>query len=191
MEFIHICDICNYKTCKLYNWNKHIETSKHRNKIEKKKYICIICNKSYKFKSGLSRHKCKKLELIKVEKDEPKITSDMFYEVLNQNNKLQEKLLELSNKPSIINVDNKKTTINIFLNETCKNAMNMSEFINNVDISLDDLTYTTDNGYIKGISNIFFKNLEVMKPSERPFHCSDKKRLQFYVKEEDKWGERQ
>ena len=104
----------------------------------------------------------------------------MFYEVLEQNNKLQEQLIEMSKKPNIVNVDNKKMTINIFLNEMCS-AMNLSDFINNVNVSLDDLTYTTDNGYIKGISNIC-KKFKTNATTERPFHCSDTKRLQFYVK---------
>jgi len=83
--------------------------------------------------------------------------------------------------------NNNKISINVFLNERCKGAMNLDEFVDNVKVTLEDLNYTKDNGYVKGISNIFVKHLTDMEPTERPIHCSDKKRLQFYVKEEDTW----
>ena len=201
MNTNYTCEPCNYITERHFNWKKHILTEKHKKQINKEKYSykCDICNNNYKFITGLSRHKfkCKGVIITNdklIIKDEIsnqgtlKITSNMFYDVLEQNNKLQEQLIEMSKKPNIVNVDNKKMTVNIFLNEMCKDAMNLSDFINNMNISLDDLTYTTDNGYIKGISNIFLKNLEQMQPTERPFHCSDTKRLQFYVKDENKWG---
>ena len=79
-------------------------------------------------------------------------------------------------------------TINVFLNQECKNAMNLKDSVQNVKISLEDLNYTKEHGYIKGISNIFAKHLNDLDPKERPIHCSDSKRLQFYVKEEDKWN---
>lgn len=199
MSSTYTCNACKYTTKRLFNWNKHILTEKHKKltKKEKYNYKCDICNRNYKFITGLSRHKLKCTGnivsndniIVKDQSQETlKITSNMFYDVLEQNNKLQEQLIEMSKKPNIVNVDNKKMTVNIFLNEKCKDAMNLSDFINNMNISLDDLTYTTDNGYIKGISNIFLKNLEQMQPTERPFHCSDTKRLQFYVKDENKWG---
>ena len=68
-----------------------------------------------------------------------------------------------------------------------KNAMNLTDFVNQLHLSLDDLQYTKDNGYIKGITNIFVKNLVEMPINSRPIHCSDKKKLQFYVKDENKW----
>jgi len=85
------------------------------------------------------------------------------------------------------NIYNNKISINVFLNETCKNAMNLKDFIDNLKVSLDDLEYTKDHGYVKGISNIFVKQLKDMEPTQRPIHCSDDKRLKFYVKEDDKW----
>ena len=78
-------------------------------------------------------------------------------------------------------------TINVFLNEHCKNAMNITEFVDTLNLSLEDLMYTINNGYVKGISNIFVKNLKELEPSMRPIHCSDVKRLQFYVKDENEW----
>jgi len=120
--------------------------------------------------------------------------SSLSVEVLNklveQNNTLMEKVIELSKDRQVINYQNcgnKKMTINVFLNQECKNAMNLTDFVENVKVSLEDLNYTKEHGYIKGISNIFVKHLKDLDPKERPIHCSDKKRLQFYVKEENKW----
>ena len=75
----------------------------------------------------------------------------------------------------------------MFLNEKCKNAMNLEDFIEKIKFSLEDLNYTKENGYAKGISNIFIKNLTDMDVTERPIHCSDQKRMQFYVKDADEW----
>jgi len=114
----------------------------------------------------------------------------MLNKLVEQNNTLIEKVIELSKDRQVINYQNcgnKKMTINVFLNQKCKNAMNLADFVDNVKVSLQDLEYTKEHGYIKGISNIFVKNLQDLDPKERPIHCSDKKRLQFYVKEEDKW----
>ena len=75
----------------------------------------------------------------------------------------------------------------MFLNEHCKDAMNLTDFIDKIKVSIEDLEYTDKNGYVKGISNIFTKQLTDMKVTERPIHCSDTKKLQFYVKDSDKW----
>ena len=82
---------------------------------------------------------------------------------------------------------NQKMTINVFLNEECKNAMNLTDFVDQFKVSLEDLQYTRDNGFAQGITNIFTKQLKDMDPTTRPIHCSDSKRLQFYVKDENEW----
>ena len=89
--------------------------------------------------------------------------------------------------PKIGNTYNNKMSINIYLNEKCKDAMNLTDFVENVKVSIEDLLYTKNHGFIKGISNIFVKQLQDMEPTQRPIHCSDKKRLQFYVKDDNKW----
>jgi hypothetical protein len=76
----------------------------------------------------------------------------------------------------------------MFLNEKCKNAMNLEDFVKKIKLSMEDLQFTKDNGYVQGISNIFIKNLNDMDVTERPIHCSDQKRLQFYVKNDDAWS---
>lgn len=82
---------------------------------------------------------------------------------------------------------NQKMTINVFLNEECKNAMNLTDFVDQFNVSLEDLKYTRDNGFAQGITNIFNNHLKDMDPTTRPIHCSDSKRLQFYVKDENEW----
>ena len=174
------------------------------------KFKCKNCKKVYKFRSGLCRHRknCKDVE----ENEVLNLTSEKLQDELSSQNEdedtknvstalkllaqtmaKQESILEqLVNSqkemiPCLGNNNNNKISINIFLNEKCKDAMNLTDFVNNIKISLEDLQYTNQHGYVKGISNIFQKNLTDLKATERPIHCSDKKRLQFYIKEEDKW----
>ena len=102
---------------------------------------------------------------------------------------LMEKILDQNSAliPKVGSNNNNNISINVFLNEHCAGAMNLGDFVENVKVTLDDLLYTKDNGYVKGISNIFVKHLTDMEPTSRPIQCSDKKRLQFYVKEENTW----
>ena len=108
---------------------------------------------------------------------------------LNETHKLLEKTIESNNEmiPKIGNNNNNKISINVFLNEQCKGAMNLTDFVDKLTISVEDLIYTKQHGYIQGVTNLFNKQLRDLNPSERPIHCSDKKRLQFYVKEDNKW----
>lgn len=85
------------------------------------------------------------------------------------------------------NITNTQMTVNIFLNEECKNALNLNDFLRTLDLSVDDLLYTSQNGYSKGIANIFVKKLQDLEPTERPIHCSDKDELQFYIKDQNVW----
>ena len=90
-----------------------------------------------------------------------------------------------SHNVNSLNTQNNNLTVNVYLNEHCKDAMNIKDFVEKVKVSLDDLQYTTDNGFAEGISNIFMKQLNDMKPTERPIHCTDAKRCKFYVKDEN------
>ena len=108
----------------------------------------------------------------------------------NETIELLKQSIETNTKmmPKIGNNNNNTISINLFLNEQCKNAMNLTDFINQVHVSLEDLQYSKNNGFVEGVTNIFAKQLKDLKPTERPIHCSDKKRLQFYVKEDNKWS---
>lgn len=198
------CLLCKFETDNKFNYQKHLLTEKHKNTLMPQKNICNTCGKNYKYKSGLSRHK-QKCGVIKnnntidiYNKKNATLTKDMdpqkemikaITETLSKQGELIEKLVNTQKEmiPKIGNNNNNNISINVFLNEHCKNAMNLTDFINGIKISLEDLEYTNTHGYVKGVSNIFTKNLTDMKATERPIHCSDKKRLQFYVKEENKW----
>ena len=222
------CKSCDYITCDKKDWNKHLLTRKHKKTqnpdkiIKNVEFICKFCEKGYKYKSGLSRHKkkCKinpenfcgkngnvtqklpseanlKKGTTLFEKKEKQDDDISLKELLMQQLKQQNDTIELLKQsietntkmmPKIGNNNNNTISINVFLNEQCKNAMNLTDFINQVQVSLEDLQYSKNNGFIEGVTNIFAKQLQDLKPTERPIHCSDKKRLQFYVKDDDKWS---
>ena len=144
--------------------------------------------------------------------DDVKVLSTLVLEVVKSNNELkkqnqefQQKLLEsfqevcknntISNKNnsitnnSIINTNSNNKTFNLqfFLNETCKNAMNISDFVDSIKLQLTDLESVSRLGYVDGLSKIIIKNLNALDVTERPVHCSDPKRDTMYVKDEDKW----
>lgn len=104
------------------------------------------------------------------------------------------KIMELASRPTtnIINnhignnVNNHFSVVN-YLNTDCKDAMSLSEFIDSMQITMDDMYYTRDNGYVKGMCNIFTRSIENLKPTERPIHCTDKRRLRFFIKENEIW----
>ena len=158
--------------------------------------------KEFSHRSSLSRHqkKCNSVELqnscgINNKKHEilTETSCDLNVDILK---KLEEKMEE-NNKNILEKIETNKTpqnvtvnqqfNVNIFLNEECKNAMNLGDFMGNIMITMDDLKYTKDNGFVIGISNIFKRHLGVLAPTERPIHCSDKEKMQFYVKSENEW----
>lgn len=115
-------------------------------------------------------------------------------EETKKNNKIQETLLEkMDNQNKLINqlTPNISTTnnfnINIFLNEECKNAINMSDFIKSLQIQVEDLNYTNEKGLIEGISSVMVNRLNQLQICERPIHCTDAKREILYVKDNDSW----
>ena len=165
--------------------------------------VCENCGKKYRYRSGLSRHKKNCVQnsdlneenmLVPVQNGDD---TNMFENQQKQISDLQsllEKTLEQQqdtiNKliPKVGNTTNyNKMTVNVFLNDKCKNAMNLTDFVENLNLSFDDVLYTKDKGYVQGIKNIFIKNLIEMEPTVRPIHCSDQKRLSFYVKDENQW----
>lgn len=166
-------------------------------------HTCDICGKNYRYKSGLSRHRKKCQEsmeqmeqsiVISTEHQDKKTIFENHQQQISDLKSLLEKTIEKQQDtinqliPKVGNTTNyNKMTVNVFLNEKCKNAMNLTEFVEQLNLSFDDVMYTRDNGYIKGITNIFMKNLIDMEPTDRPIHCSDQKQLSFYVKDENQW----
>jgi len=152
------------------------------------------CGKSYKFSSGLSRHK-KKCPYI-VEKCQPVTESklskdDLIAELLKENNELLKKQIA-QGKSNITNNNNQtynqKININVFLNEHCKNAICLEDFIKNLQLTLQDVSKTSQLGFTEGVSNILIKNLNDLPVIQRPIHCSDVKRQKFYIKDKQGWN---
>ena len=118
---------------------------------------------------------------------------EMFLTAIKQNNELQQTLTELipkiGNNNNNNNNINQKFNINVFLNEQCKDALTMEQFINKIEVSLSNLLLTKDKGINEGISNIFIENMNKLSLYERPIHCTDVKRETMYVKSEGENGE--
>jgi Txe/YoeB family toxin of Txe-Axe toxin-antitoxin module len=133
--------------------------------------------------------------LIKQNSELIKDNSEFKNMVMEQQNKIFEqqsmvmKVLEngTNNTTITTNSHNKAFNLNFFLNETCKDAMNIMDFVESIKLQLSDLERVGEKGYIEGISNIIIKNLKDLDVTQRPVHCTDKKRETIYVKDEDKW----
>jgi hypothetical protein len=126
--------------------------------------------------------------------DVEKLTA-MFIESIKQNQDFQKQMFELMKENmAVTNVHSNNTTnshnkfnLNLFLNETCKDAMNIKDFIDSLQVHFKDLEYNGENGYAAGISNIFLRELNQLDVCKRPIHCSDAKREIFHIKNEDSW----
>ena len=105
----------------------------------------------------------------------------------NNNNNTVNNVTVHGDMTNTTNNANNTFNMNFFLNEQCKDAMNMSDFVKAIELDSDDMDYVTTNGYVKGISNIFINNLEKTDISKRPIHCTDSKREVLYIKDDDKW----
>jgi len=209
----YICENCNFITCKKTDYTRHILTAKHKiatdsnnsaTKNEKihKAFVCEKCNKEYYDRSGLWRHtkKCnanaKNQDNIQTNNDVKEKSDicdkELFMTLLKQNAELLEIIKNGTNNNSNNtinqnNCNNKTFNLQVFLNETCKDAMNLSEFIENIKLQLSDLENIGKLGYVEGISNIIIKSLNALDVEKRPVHCSDIKREIMYVKDEDEW----
>jgi hypothetical protein len=167
------------------------------------------CGREYKCRQGLWKHK-KNCSTYKTPKKTPdkepesdlKILTSLVLEVVKQNQELVNQNSELTNKivdickvgqttnsitNSNINSNNKTFNINVFLNETCKDAMNITDFVESLKLQLSDLEKVGELGYVEGISKIIVKNLKELDVTQRPVHCTDQKRETMYIKDEDKW----
>ena len=223
-----LCEKCDYNTCRSSSFEKHLTTAKHKSltfvntKVAKscnindtindtindvvKQYSCNYCDKEYKTRVGLWKHKkiCSVIEKDLTDKDltDKDLTDkDLIILLLNENKELktmmidqQNAVLELckngtnnTNNTIHTNSHNKTFNLQFFLNETCKDAMNITDFVQSIQLQLSDLEKLGEIGYIDGISNIIVKNLKGLDITQRPIHCTDKKREVLYVKDENKW----
>jgi len=211
------CNNCDYGTCKKSSYDDHLLTSKHQKSIIFNKnlpkscsdHICENCNKNYKDYSGLWRHKKKcfqkeekeeKIEKadITIAQYENSITPELVIEIIKQNqelqkqnNELQKQMLEVikngTNNTNISNSHNKTFNLQVFLNETCKDAMNIMDFVDSIKIQLSDIESIGELGYVNGMSKLIIKHLNALDENMRPVHCSDPKRDSLYVKDKNVW----
>jgi hypothetical protein len=197
------CDfVCSYKS----DWQRHIETEKHLEIGDEKsdaKPLCC-CGKSFKTISGLWKHKKKCISKKQGINMNENNDTELIWNLVKQNQEFKEMLVEqqkymteLAQKTNIVNnntinnnnnnTQNNQFNLQFFLNETCKNAMNINQFIDSIQIKLEDLEYTGKNGYVQGISNVIVRELKSLDQKDRPLHCSDEKREVIYIKTNDIW----
>ena len=204
-----VCEICHYKCSKKYNFLRHIGTDKHQRihfgyildtKNEQNEQICINdnkkfvceCGKEYKYSQGLSKHK--KQCIVTENKDFT--DKKLIMMLVKENTELKNMVLDVCQKiqplnntinSHNVNSNNKTFNLNVFLNEHCKDAMNIMDFVDSLKIQLSDLENVGKLGFVNGISNIIVKKLNSLDETKRPIHCTDAKREILYVKDEDKW----
>lgn len=213
------CEICDYTGNRLSQYERHLQTKKHlkqamvtngNKKVPKKIYSCE-CGKIYKYNSGYSRHKktCEYIGETKNEESSMLANSDsivkMLHDAMKQNNLLQEKMIAMQNEhdkaikeqnkvihdiiPKIGNQTNSNNNIinvQMFLNEKCGDAMSIQNFANQLFITMDDLNKNKKDC----ISNVVIKNLKPLSITQRPFHCTDIKNKEWFVKDEKEgWEE--
>ena len=184
---------------------------KKTEKTENIKILSCNCGKQYKSRQGLYAHKkkCNYIEneeniltsnynLIEYEdnkvigelKEDNKELKNMIKELIKENAKQQQQISELIPKigNTTNNTQNNKFNINVFLNEKCKDALNMSDFIKSIEVSLQQLDFTKQNGLANGLSKTIMDNMNKLSVYERPLHCTDVKRETLYIKEENEWS---
>jgi hypothetical protein len=211
------CEKCDFKCSKQSNWSTHLLTRKHQNRMklnEKNEinaapsFVCKKCSRSYKARNSLWYHENKCSSNIVVN---DKINADLIERILEDRQRILDDNAELRNfiieqsklttdtvnkaidlcKPvnnnTTINNNNQRFNINVFLNETCKDAINFSDFVKNIQITYEDLENNARLGFVNGISKIFLDNLKQLDVNERPIHCTDVKRETMYIKDENIW----
>jgi len=215
---IYYCEFCDTMCSKKTEWTRHIRTRKHKinesgenSNVLTTRYRCN-CGKSYKDRSGLWRHEKKcNYEAPDINKDENpteiNFLTNLVLEVVKNNTELQKQTYELQKQnqefqKQMLEVcktsggggtnnsynNNKTFNMQVFLNEQCKDAMNIMDFVNSMTLELSDLEDVGEVGYVEGISKIIIRKLNELDVCKRPIHCSDFKREIMYVKDMDVWG---
>jgi hypothetical protein len=202
----YYCLNCNFKCSKHSEWDRHISTRKHQNNdeyLQKEPHHICTCGKQYKHRQSLFNHKMKcgfintHTLINETTKQETLVTNQMVLGLIEQNKELQKQLIELSKQTHIINNTTNNTTnnntqnnqfnLNVFLNEDCKNAINIVDFVESLKITVNDLEQTGRLGYTEGITRIFIDALKRLDVTKRPLHCTDIKRETVYIKDQDNW----
>lgn len=214
-NLVFLCEPCKFETDKKSKWGRHINTRKHllctgptgpeSTGLGSDEYICL-CGKEYAYKRSFSRHEKTCVNVIDAsaymkttDTDVPgsgQIDNALVMEIIRENKELRTILMKQSDQiseiiPKIGNTTNNtmnKFNINVFLNENCKDALNIGDFVRSIQLQLADLEDTAKLGYIDGMTNIIARGLTDLGVTKRPFHCSDTSREVLYVKDNDEWG---
>jgi hypothetical protein len=206
------CSYCDYTTNRSNDYKKHEQTQKHKQSVQdsKNKTTCTTCGKHYTTSSGLWKHK-EKCNGNQVANQDDVITKRDLFNLLNKRDEIMSKkdedfralILEVvkatqvtnshntmtnSHNTTINNPVNNSFNINFFLNETCKEAMNLSEFIQTIKSNLNEIEKIGQLGYVDGLSEMIIQNLNAIGINKRPIHCTDAKRETMYVKENNMWN---
>ena len=205
----YCCDICAFKCCKQSDYKRHLLTPKHKRltnpnyknseNADIKIYKCD-CGKEYKHHSSLCKHKNKcnykeKNDIVIVKDDDNINYKELVMKLVINNQDMQKENQKLigqitdmipqignNNNNNIINNVKNKFNINVFLNEKCKDAISMDQFIDKIEVTMKNLLTTKDKGLGQGLSNIIIDNMNKLSLYERPMHCTDKKREILYIK---------
>jgi hypothetical protein len=204
------CECCDYSTSKRNNFSKHLLSTKHQitykcyeqqKLLVKARHECD-CGKRYQHRQSLYTHRktCAKAKPELVTKPEPddektELSRELLLELIRQNKELQNvlaeqnsKMYELS-KPNVIinNTTNNQFNLQVFLNEQCKDALNIMDFVNSLQLQVQDFEATGRLGFVEGISRIIVNGLKEIDVHKRPIHCTDIKRETLYIKDHDLW----
>ena len=189
------CENCQYITKRKSNFQQHLLSSKHKTEIngnvflsknqqnDKCSYKCSKCNKVYKSSSGLWKHK-------QICVSEEPSDKELILMLIKENSEMKNMMMEViknGTHNTTTNSHNKTFNLQVFLNEECKDAININEFVNSIQIQLQDLEETGQLGYVDGISKVVIKNLNALNVHDRPIHCSDSKREVLYIKDDEHW----
>jgi hypothetical protein len=169
-------------------------------------FMCEFCDKDFVNRSGIWKHKkiCneqKYCQTVNALQPGPQITTELVMELIKDNKEMKQIILEQHNtinnlvkngitnnsNNTYTNSNNKAFNLNLFLNETCKHAMNINDFVESIKVQLSDLEKFGEVGYVENLSNIITTNLKALDVTERPVHCTDKKRETIYIKDDNKW----
>jgi hypothetical protein len=206
------CDQCNYESVRESQYERHLMTAKHKTltlltqKVPKSsEFICSGCEKQYKSRVGLWKHhnncsmnsRNSNHNADNSNNNRPDMTT--FMQLIQQNSDFKElivqqnqTILELAKKDTntnnkTINNNHQKFNLNFFLNDTCKDAMNMSEFIQNIDVDFTEIENIGKLGYVSGMTNMILSRIKQLDITKRPIHCTDLKRETMYIKDNDEW----
>jgi len=203
------CELCDFDTCNSTGYDRHLSTRKHQTRTgltnfaqkSSEQFICNTCNKCYKARNSLWYHqqKCTPIIATKDASNNYIIDTELVMLLIKENSELKNMMMEVikngthnntnnnTNNTTNTNSHNKTFNLQFFLNETCKNAMNIMDFVDSLKLQLNDLERMGEIGFVNGMSNIIIKNLQSMDITERPVHCTDQKREVMYVKDDGKW----